>query len=55
MTFDLEKRIAAEKAEADFFALLRESGVVRSDSLWKDVSIGLPYHTIRCVESLHSR
>ncbi|KAG1892466.1 Hsp90 protein-domain-containing protein [Suillus subluteus] len=31
------KRIAAEKAEADFFTLLRESGVVRSDSLWKDV------------------
>ncbi|KAG1806823.1 Hsp90 protein-domain-containing protein [Suillus plorans] len=32
-----KKRIAAEKAEADFFTLLRESGVVRSDSLWKDV------------------
>lgn len=55
LTFYLEKRIAAEQAEADFFALLRESGVVRSDSLWKDVSIGLPYYTIRCVESLHSR
>ncbi|KAG2118761.1 Hsp90 protein-domain-containing protein [Suillus discolor] len=32
-----KKRIAAEKAEANFFTLLRESGVVRSDSLWKDV------------------
>ncbi|KAG2141685.1 Hsp90 protein-domain-containing protein [Suillus bovinus] len=32
-----KKRIAAEKAEVDFFTLLRESGVVRSDSLWKDV------------------
>ncbi|KAG2367394.1 Hsp90 protein-domain-containing protein [Suillus spraguei] len=32
-----KKRIAAEKAEADFFTLLRESGVVRSDSSWKDV------------------
>ncbi|KAG1770099.1 Hsp90 protein-domain-containing protein [Suillus occidentalis] len=32
-----KKRIAAEQAEANFFALLRESGVVRSDSLWKDV------------------
>ncbi|KAG1779704.1 Hsp90 protein-domain-containing protein [Suillus placidus] len=32
-----KKRMVAEKAEADFFSLLRESGVVRSDSLWKDV------------------
>ncbi|KAG2056445.1 HSP90-domain-containing protein [Suillus hirtellus] len=32
-----KKRIAAEKAEADFFTLLRESGMVRSDSSWKDV------------------
>ncbi|KIJ70580.1 hypothetical protein HYDPIDRAFT_78529 [Hydnomerulius pinastri MD-312] len=32
-----KKRAAAEKAEADFFALLRESGSVRSDSAWKDI------------------
>ncbi|OAX43511.1 HSP90-domain-containing protein [Rhizopogon vinicolor AM-OR11-026] len=32
-----KKRAAAEKAEADFFTLLRESSMIRSDSLWKDV------------------
>ncbi|KAH7929430.1 HSP90-domain-containing protein [Leucogyrophana mollusca] len=32
-----KKRAAAEKAESDFFSLLRENGVVVSDSLWKDV------------------
>lgn len=42
LTLDLEKRVAAEKAEANFFALLRESGMVRSDSLWKDVSFYSP-------------
>lgn len=34
----LEKRAAAKKAEADFFSLLRESGLIRSNTLWKDVS-----------------
>ena len=34
----LERRAAAEKAEADFFALLRECSIVKSDSVWKDVS-----------------
>jgi heat shock protein beta len=48
LTLNLEKRMAAEKAEADFFTLLRESGVVRSDSSWKDVSIFLPYHHQIC-------
>ncbi|KAH7887755.1 Hsp90 protein-domain-containing protein [Phlebopus sp. FC_14] len=33
-----KKRAAAEEAEAAFFALLRESGIVRSNSLWKDGS-----------------
>ena len=33
-----EKRAAAQRAEAYFFALLKESGVVRSDAAWKDVS-----------------
>ncbi|KAF9221952.1 HSP90-domain-containing protein [Gyrodon lividus] len=32
-----KKRVAAEKAEADFFVLLRESGIVRSGSAWKDI------------------
>ncbi|KAG6378564.1 hypothetical protein JVT61DRAFT_12829 [Boletus reticuloceps] len=32
-----KKRAAAEKAEADFFTLLRESGIVKSDSVWKDI------------------
>jgi heat shock protein 90kDa beta len=32
-----EKRVAAEQAEADFFVLLRECGVVKQDSSWKDV------------------
>lgn len=39
----LEKRVAAEKAEAAFFALLQECGMVRSDSLWKDVSFCSAY------------
>ncbi|KAF8559124.1 HSP90-domain-containing protein [Imleria badia] len=38
-----KKRAAAEKAEADFFSLLRESGIVKSDSVWKDVS-HLPFY-----------
>jgi hypothetical protein len=46
LTLNLEKRAAAEKAETDFFALLRESGTVRSDSSWKDVSFCLAYHQI---------
>ncbi|KAH0839764.1 Hsp90 protein-domain-containing protein [Lanmaoa asiatica] len=32
-----KKRAAAEKAEADFFILLRECGIVKSDSVWKDI------------------
>lgn len=33
----VEKRAAAQKAEADFFALLKESGIIKADSMWKDV------------------
>ncbi|OCH90979.1 hypothetical protein OBBRIDRAFT_729724 [Obba rivulosa] len=32
-----KKRAAAQKAEADFFALLRESGIVKTGAVWKDV------------------
>ncbi|KII94772.1 hypothetical protein PLICRDRAFT_99110 [Plicaturopsis crispa FD-325 SS-3] len=32
-----KKRAAAQKAEADFFSLLREKGSVELDSVWKDV------------------
>ncbi|KAN0097613.1 Hsp90 domain containing protein [Tylopilus felleus] len=32
-----KKRATAEKAEAEFFALLREGGFVKSDSVWKDI------------------
>lgn len=34
----LEKRAAAQKAEADFFALLKESGIATVGAVWKDVS-----------------
>lgn len=32
-----EKRAAAQKAEADFFALLKESGIATPGAVWKDV------------------
>ncbi|EIM85639.1 uncharacterized protein STEHIDRAFT_140208 [Stereum hirsutum FP-91666 SS1] len=32
-----KKRAAAQKAEADFFALLKESGIAQAGSVWKDV------------------
>ncbi|KZT72468.1 HSP90-domain-containing protein [Daedalea quercina L-15889] len=32
-----KKRAAAQKAEADFFALLKESGVARPGAVWKEV------------------
>jgi hypothetical protein len=32
-----EKRAAAQKAEIDFFALLKESGVAKPGAVWKDV------------------
>jgi hypothetical protein len=32
-----EKRVAAQKAEVDFFALLREHELSSPDILWKDV------------------
>ncbi|KIK97857.1 hypothetical protein PAXRUDRAFT_824485 [Paxillus rubicundulus Ve08.2h10] len=32
-----KKRAAAKKAEEDFFVLLRKSGTIGSDSVWKDV------------------
>jgi hypothetical protein len=31
-----EKRALAQKAEADFFALLRESGVAQDGAVWKE-------------------
>ncbi|TFY63407.1 hypothetical protein EVJ58_g3272 [Rhodofomes roseus] len=31
------KRAAAQKAESDFFALLKESGIAHSGAVWKDV------------------
>lgn len=33
-----EKRIAAQKAEADFLFMLKESGKVTENSVWKEVS-----------------
>lgn len=33
----VEKRAAAQKAEADFFALLKESGIATPGAVWKDV------------------
>ena len=35
---NIEKRAAAQRAEADFFALLKEKGKIGSDSVWKEVS-----------------
>lgn len=32
-----EKRAAAQKAEADFFVLLKESGIAKSGAVWKEV------------------
>lgn len=34
----LEKRAAAQKAEIDFFALLKESGIAKAGAVWKEVS-----------------
>jgi len=31
------KRALAQKAEADFFALLRESGIAQGGAIWKEV------------------
>lgn len=39
--YSSEKRRAAEKAEADFFILLKDKGVVTESSSWKDVKRGL--------------
>lgn len=36
-----EKRKAAEKAESDFFALLKEKAQITEESSWKDVKRGL--------------
>ena len=36
-----EKRKAAEKAEADFFALLREKADIKENATWKEVKRGL--------------
>ncbi len=33
-----EKRAAAKKAEADFFALLKQSGLAKPGAVWKEVS-----------------
>ena len=38
-----EKRALAQKAEADFFALLRECGIAQDGAVWKDVSGRLVY------------
>lgn len=32
-----EKRAAAQKAEADFFVLLKESGIAKPGAVWKEV------------------
>ena len=42
-----EKRAAAQKAEADFFALLKESGLAKPGAVWKVVRVaGVgPIHT----------
>ena len=34
-----EKRAAAQKAEADFFALLKESGLAKPGAVWKEVRV----------------
>jgi len=39
----LEKRATAEKAESDFFSLLRESGLAQSGLSWKDVRVFMLY------------
>lgn len=39
MTVFAEKRAAAQKAEADFFSLLKESGIAKSGAVWKDVGL----------------
>ncbi|KAG6332715.1 hypothetical protein ID866_6376 [Astraeus odoratus] len=39
------KRAAAEKAELDFFTLLRESGPVQPGTLWKDIKRKLSHDT----------
>ena len=36
--FFLGKRALAQKAEADFFALLRERGIAQAGAIWKEVS-----------------
>ncbi|KIP08319.1 hypothetical protein PHLGIDRAFT_18947 [Phlebiopsis gigantea 11061_1 CR5-6] len=36
-----KKRAAAQKAEAEFFALLKESGIATSGAVWKDVKKGI--------------
>jgi hypothetical protein len=41
LTVSTEKRVAALKAEVDFFGLLREHSLTTPDILWKDV-IALP-------------
>lgn len=37
LTYEVEKRAAAQKAEADFFTLLQESGVAKLGVVWKEV------------------
>jgi hypothetical protein len=34
----LEKRALAQKAEADFFALLRESNIAQDGAIWTEAS-----------------
>ncbi|KAI0092715.1 hypothetical protein BDY19DRAFT_990412 [Irpex rosettiformis] len=36
-----KKRAAAQKAEVDFFALLKESGIAKAGAVWKDVKKGI--------------
>lgn len=47
LTLSAEKRAAAQKAEADFFALLKESSIAKPGAVWKEVG---PNGTIRGTE-----
>ena len=44
MTSPAEKRAAAQKAEADFFVLLKESGIAKPGAIWKEVRLRLILH-----------
>ena len=46
-----EKRAAAQKAEADFFALIKESGIGKPGAVWKEVMSNYAIHASVCILS----